>query len=69
VGYKCHELLVSASGEVELLLNLPQPVLSLKWILREVKGRGPKLDEPLDLARKVLRWWVSMVAIPARVWW
>jgi hypothetical protein len=53
-GYS-HTLLVSAGGEVQLLLDLPQLVLGSDGvIIGIVEGRRPQLKEALQLPLEVI---------------
>jgi hypothetical protein len=60
-------LLVGADGEVDLCLDLPQPVVGIEWIIQVVEGGGLRADEPLDLLRDVLVWWAIAVLTVATV--
>jgi hypothetical protein len=51
-----HTLLISAGSEVQLLLDLPQPVLGGDGIIvGVVEGRGPQLEKTLQLPLEVIR--------------
>jgi hypothetical protein len=51
-----HTLLVSVGGEVQLLLDLLQPVLGGDGVIVGiVEGRGPQLEEALQLPLEVIR--------------
>jgi hypothetical protein len=54
-GYS-HTLLVSAGGEVQLLLDLLQPILGDDGVIvGVVEGRGPQLEETLQLPLEVIQ--------------
>jgi hypothetical protein len=48
VGGDSHTLLIEASGEVQLLLHLTQPILSGNGVIvSAIESRGPQLEETL----------------------
>jgi len=55
VGSNSHAILISVGGEVQLLLDLAQRVLSGDGVvISTVKSRNPQLEEALQLPLKVI---------------
>jgi hypothetical protein len=50
-------LLVGAVGEIELALDHPQPIISIKRIIRVTECIRLQSDKPLDLLHEVFLWW------------